>query len=148
MLFASMGFVAAAQTTIEPEYAKRAIAECQRLHSNGEYATALTLIEKIDARELDERTRQEFDLLKALTTFKNDHHKGKALMMQYLNDYPNSSQRELLDCHIAQALYFEGDFDGACTLFAQSDMSRLAKAEREEATLHYALSLLENGQES
>ena len=148
MLFASMGFVAAAQTTIEPGYAKRAIAECQRLHSNGEYATALTLIEKIDARGLDERTRQEFDLLKALTTFKNDHHKGKALMMQYLNDYPNSSQRELLDCYIAQALYFEGDFDGACTLFAQSDMSRLAKAEREEATLHYALSLLENGQES
>ena len=49
MLFASMGFVAAAQTTIEPGYAKRAIAECQRLHSNGEYATALTLIEKIDA---------------------------------------------------------------------------------------------------
>ena len=148
MLFASMGLATMAQTAVEPENAKRAIAECHRLRSEGEYATALTLIEKIDVRSLDERTKQEFALLKALTTFQNSHREGKALMMQYLNNYPNSSQRELLNSYIAQSLYLDGDFEGACALFAQSEMSRLANEERERAELYYALSLLENGQES
>lgn len=148
LTFASLGLVATAQTATEAGYGKKAIAECQRLHSDGDYKSALILIEKIDARNLDERTRQEYCLQRALTTFENDHHKGKALMMQYLTEYPNSSQKELLNAYIAQSHYFDGDFEGACALFADSDLNRLAKDERERATLYYALSLLENGNES
>ena len=82
LAFASLGLAATAQTAAEAGYGKKAIAECQRLHSDGEYKSAMILIEKIDVRGLDERTRQEYDLLRALTTFENDHHKGKALMIQ------------------------------------------------------------------
>ena len=101
LAFASLGLAATAQTAAEVGYGKKAIAECQRLHSDGEYKSALILIEKIDPRGLDERTRQEYDLQRALTTFENDHHKGKALMMQYLAEYPNSSQKELLNALFA-----------------------------------------------
>ena len=148
LAFASLGLAATAQTAAEAGYGKKAIAECQRLHSDGEYKSAMILIEKIDVRGLDERTRQEYDLLRALTTFENDHHKGKALMIQYLTEYPNSSQKELLNAYIAQSHYFDGDFEGACALFADCDFNRIAKDERQRASLYYALSLLETGNES
>lgn len=147
LTFASLGLAATAQTAAESGYGKKAIAECQRLHSDGGYKSALILIEKIDARDLDERTRQEYELQRALTTFENDHHKGKALMAQYLTRYPNSSQKELLNAYIAQSCYFDGDFEGACNLFADCDLNRLTKDERERATLYYALSMLETGNE-
>ena len=147
LLLASMGVVATAQTASEAGYTKKVIAECQRLHSDGEYSTALTLIEKVDTRNLDERTMQEFKLLKALTTFENNHHEGKALLMQYMADYPNSSQKEVINSYIAQSHYFDGDFEGACALFADSDPKRLPRQERERADFYHALSMLECGQE-
>lgn len=142
-----MGLVAAAQTAGESGHAKKVIAECQRLHSDGEYSTALTLIGEIDPSRLDRKTRQEFELLRALATFENDHHKGKELLMQYMADYPNSSQKNVLGCYIAQSHYHDGDFEGACALFADSDMERLPMEVREKASLYYALSMLECGQE-
>lgn len=145
---ASLGLTATAQTAAEAGYVEKVITECQRLHSDGEYRSALILIEKIDARNLDERTRQEYELQRALTTFENDHRKGKALMMKYIADYPNTSQEELLNTYIAQSHYFDGDYEGACALFADSDISRLATAERQRASLYHALSMLETGNES
>lgn len=147
LLFASIGLVATAQTASEAVHTKKVIAECHRLHSDGEYSTALTLIEKVDTRDLDESTRQELELLKALTTFGNSHREGKALLMQYITEYPNSSQKEVINSYIAQSHYFDGDFEGACALFEESDMERLEKEEREKAELYYALSMLECGKE-
>ena len=148
MLFASMGFVASAQNVSEEVCTKEIIAECHRLHSEGEYSTALTLIEKIDVRNLDEKTKQEFCLLKALTTFENSHREGKVLMTKYLEEYPNSSQRGLLNSYIAQSLYFDGDFEGACRMFEEANTGRLAKDKHERASLYHALALLETGNES
>ena len=147
LAFASLGLTATAQIAGETVNGRNVIAECQRLHSDGEYKSALMLIEKIDIRSLDERTRQEYDLLKALTTFENNHHRGKALIMQYLAEYPNSAKEEMLNVYIAQSNYYDGDFESACNMFAHSDLRRLTKNDRERATLYYALSLLETGNE-
>lgn len=148
LLLAAAGMFATAQTSGQAGYIKQIIAECHRLHSDGEYAAALTLIEKIDPSNLDERTCQEFELLRALATFGNDHRAGKELMMEYIADYPNSSHKELLSSYIAQSHYFDGDFAGACALFADSKLSRLATEEREKAMFYYALAMFENGEES
>ena len=142
-----MGLTATAQTAAEAGYVGKVITECQRLHSDGEYRSALILIEKIDARNLDERTRQEYELQRALTTFENDHQKGRSLMMKYIADYPNTSQKELLNTYIALSHYLDGDFESACALFAEGDMSRLPKDERQRASLYQALSMLETGNE-
>lgn len=142
-----MGLTATAQTAAETGYVEKVITECQRLHSDGEYKSALILIEKINTRDLDERTRQEYELQRALTTFENDHQKGRSLMMKYIADYPNTSQKELLNTYIALSHYLDGDFESACALFAEGDMSRLPKDERQRASLYQALSMLETGNE-
>ena len=142
-----MGLTATAQTAAETGYVEKIITECQRLHSDGEYKSALILIEKINTRDLDERTRQEYELQRALTTFENDHQKGRSLMMKYIADYPNTSQKELLNTYIALSHYLDGDFESACALFAEGDMSRLPKDERQRASLYQALSMLETGNE-
>ena len=144
---ASLGLTATAQTAAETGYVEKVITECQRLHSDGEYKSALILIEKINTRDLDERTRQEYELQRALTTFENDHQKGRSLMMKYIADYPNTSQKELLNTYIALSHYLDGDFESACALFAEGDMSRLPKDERQRASLYQALSMLETGNE-
>lgn len=147
LLFASMGLAATAQTASEAGYADKVIAECQRLHSDGEYAAALTLIEKLDAASLDARLKQEYELLKALNTFENDYKEGCALMHEYLENYPNSSRKELLYSYIAQGYYLDGNHAKACEWFAMSDMRRLERTQRDRAELRYALALLGNGQE-
>ena len=143
LLCASMGFMATAQT----DNKERLIDECQRLYSDGEYSTALTVLKGIDANSLAGEEKQEYELLKALTVYENNVLEGRALMFQYLADYPESAKRELLYNYIAQSYYHTGNYDQACNWFGQCDIKRLTPRQREKATLYYALSLLNSGNE-
>ena len=143
LLCATVGFMATAQT----DNKGKLIAECQRLYSDGEYSTALSVLEKIDTKSLDSEARQEFELLKALTVYENDVLEGRAMLFQYLADYPESAKRELLYNYIAQSYYHTGNYDQACNWFGQCNIKRLTPKQRDEATLLYALSLLNSGNE-
>ena len=143
LLCALAGFTATAQT----DNKEKLIDECQRLYADGEYTTALTVLEKIDTKGLDSEKLQEFELLKALTLYENDVLEGRALLFQYLTDYPESAKRELIYCYIAQSYYHTGDYEQACKWFGQCNIKRLTPKQRDEATLLYALSLLNCGNE-
>ena len=143
LLCAIAGFTATAQT----DNKERLIDECQRLYADGAYSTALSILEKIDIKELDREKRQELELLRALTVYENNVLEGRAMMLQYLDDYPETAKRELLYCYIAESYYHTGKYDQACRWFDLCDTKRLAPRECDEATLHYSLSLLNNGNE-
>lgn len=143
LLCALAGFAATAQTGNK----KGLIDECQRLYADGEYATALTELEKIDTKGLGGEKLQEFKLLRALTVYENNVLEGRAMLFQYLADYPESAKRELLYCYIAQSYYHTGNYDQACKWFGQCNMKRLTPAQRDKGTLLYALSLLNCGNE-
>lgn len=133
--------------TAQTDNKGKLIAECQRLYSDGEYSTALSVLEKIDTKGLDSEARQEYELLKALTVYENDVLEGRAMLFQYLADYPESAKRELLYNYIAQSYYHTGNYDQACNWFGQCNIKRLTPKQRDEATLLYALSLLNSGNE-
>ena len=126
LAFATFCFTANAQTF----NSEVLLEECQRLHATGKDATALTLINKIDADGFDARTRQEFELLRALTTFECNHLEGRALLLQYLDDYPESAKREILNGYIAQSYYYSKNFELACNRFKECDFERLQKDDR------------------
>lgn len=144
LMFALPGITANAQGNDR----ETIIGECQRLYSDGEYATALTTLGKLDTSTLDPRTRQEVELLKALATVEEEPSLGRALLLQYLADYPESAKEELLACHIARSYYYTGNYEQACEWFGKCDKSRLTPQENDRATLYYALSLQECGKES
>lgn len=143
MLFASIGLVATAQTINK----ERLIDECQRLYSDGEYTTALSLLEKLDIKELDKEKKQEAELLIALNTYETDALAGRSLMLQYLAYYPESAQHELLNCYIAQSYYHTGEYAKACAKFEECELKELTPKQQEAATLYYALSLINTGNE-
>ena len=143
LLCASIGLMATAQTINK----EKLIDECQRLYSDGEYTTALSLLEKLEIEKLDKERRQEAELLIALNTYETDALNGRSLMLEYLGNYPESSQRELLNCYIAQSYYHAQDYVKACEWFAKCDLDLLASKQREEAKLYYALSLIHTGNE-
>ena len=143
LLCAIAGFTATAQT----DNKVRLIDECQRLYSNGDYSAALSILERMDIGELDSKEKQEFDLLKALTVFENNVVEGRAMMLQYLSDYPETAKRKLLYCYIAESYYHTGKYDQACRWFGLCDTKRLSPKQCDEAKLHYSLSLLNNGDE-
>lgn len=140
---AAFGFVATAQT----DNREKLIDECQRLYSDGEYATALSILEKIETNGLDSRTRQELELLKALAIYENNATDGRAALLQYLADYPESAKNGLLGCYIAKSYYHSKEYEKACDWFTRCDTRRLTPQQRDEATLYYALSLLSSGNE-
>ena len=142
MLFLPLGMTAAAQTN----NGKALLSECQRLHSDGEHATALNMLRRIDMKSLDAGTRQEAELLLALVTFETNALEGRALLLQYIDDYP-TAKSGLLNCYIAESYYYTGNYDLACNWFAQGDMERLPQEQRDRARLYYALSMQECGKE-
>lgn len=143
LAFASLALTAAGQT----DSRQTLIKECQRLHSDGKYATALTLLNEVKTDGLDATTLQELELLKAVATFEENHLEGRALILQYLDDYPESSKRELLGCYIAESYYFSHDYKLACEWFEKSNSRRLEREQQERASLYYALTLQELGKE-
>lgn len=143
LMFASFALTSTAQTDNKAYLIK----ECQRLQSDGKHATSLTLLKEIDTEGLDATTIQEIELLKAVATFEENHLEGRSLILQYLDDYPESSKKELLGCYIAESYYHSKEFRLACEWFEKSNSKRLAKEQGERAMLYYALSLQECGKE-
>lgn len=142
-VFASLALTATGQT----DSRQALIKECQRLHSDGKHATALTLLEEVSTEGLDATTIQEMELLKATATFENNHLEGRALILQYLDDYPESSKRDLLNCYIAESYYYSHDYKLACEWYEKSNCKRLTREQEERAKLYYALALQECGKE-
>lgn len=134
-----MGITATAQTNN-----KAILNECQRLHSDGDYAAVLTMLKKIDTRSIDAGTRQETELLRALATFATNPLEGRALLLQYLDDYP-TAKSGLINCYIAESYYYTSNYNLACTWFAKGDIERLQQEQRDRARLYYALSMQECG---
>lgn len=140
--------VSLTMTTIgQTDERENLIKECHRLYRDGKYGTALTLIKKINTDGLETTTVQELELLKAITTFEDNYLEGRALILQYLDDYPESSKKELLGCLVAESYYHSKDFELACKWFEKSNPKRLAREQQERASLYYALSLKECGKE-
>lgn len=137
-----LAFVTFEMAMMAQSGSKALLNESQRLYSGGDYATALTVLGKINVRSLDTSTRQEVELLRALATFETNALEGRALLLQYIDSYPTAKE-SMLNSYIAESYYYTGDFGTACTWFAKSDMERLPAEHRDRARLHYALSLQE-----
>ena len=143
LAFASLALTATGQIESRQEQIK----ECQRLSADGKYAIALNLLKEINIDGLDATTLQELDLLKATATFEENHLEGRALILQYLDDYPESSKRDLLGCYIAESYYYSHEYRLACEWYEKSNCKRLPREQQERATLHHALAMQECGKE-
>lgn len=140
LLFATAHITMTAQTG----NIKALVSECQRLYNDGDYVAALTVLEKIDTRNLDAGTRQEAELIRALATFETNALKGRGLLLKHLDDYPTAN-KGLLNCYVAQSYYYTGNYDLACAWFAKSDIGRMQPEHRDRARLYQALSKQECG---
>ena len=125
----------------------RLINEGRRLHAEGEYTTALNILSKIDTRALSSAEQQEIDFLRATATFGTGHMEGRAMLHQYLADYPETNRRDIISALIAESYYYSHNFELANKWFKEADFARLDTYERERAELHYALTLQECGEE-
>lgn len=140
LLFATAYITMTAQTG----NIKALVSECQRLYNDGDYVAALTVLEKIDTRNLDAGTRQEAELIRALATFETNALKGRGLLLKHLDDYPTAN-KGLLNCYVAESYYYTGNYDLACAWFAKSDIGRMQPEHRDRARLYHALSKQECG---
>ncbi len=136
-----------AQTGIPAEGNKWFMQEGRRLYTDGEYTAALNILDKIEKQSLGTADRQEVELLQAKATCGTNHLEGRALLLQYLDDYPETSHRDIIAALIGESYYYSHNFGLACEWFKKSDFTRLEPQERERAELHCALALQECGNE-
>ena len=146
LLLSGLGFTAQGADGLTSEKQSALIKECARLHNGKNYNTALTLLDKIDENSLNSAQQQEVSYLKATTTFAVDHLKGRGLILQHLDNYPESAKREILSALVAESYYFSHDFGKAVEWFDKADLQRLEADERDRADLYKALALNECGQ--
>ena len=146
LLLSGIGLTAQADDGLFTHKQSELIKECTRLNNGKNHKAALTLLNKIDWSKLDNRQRQEISYLKATTTFAIDHAEGRALIMQYLDEYPESAKRGVLSVLVAESYYYAHDFEKALQWFDKADFQRLEPEERDRADLYKALSLQECGQ--
>lgn len=136
-----------AQSNIAGDDYKRLMNEGRRLHTDGEYFAALNILNKIDTKTLPSAEQQEIEFLRASATFGTNHLEGRALLLQYLADYPETSRRDIVAALIAESYYYSHNFELANKWFKDADFDRLNIYERERAELYYALTLQECGEE-
>ena len=146
LLLSGLGFTAQGADGLTSEKQSALIKECARLHNGKNYNTALTLLDKIDENSLNSAQQQEVSYLKATTTFAVDHLKGRGLILQHLDNYPESAKREILSALVAESYYFSHDFGKAVEWFDKANLQRLEADERDRADLYKALALNECGQ--
>lgn len=146
LLLAGIGVAAQAQTTISADSNGWLLKESRRLIEEKEYPTTLTLLSRIERASLNASERQESDYMIAIATFETNSLDGRALMLQYLADYPESAKRDILSAYIAESYYYSQNFEQAVTWFKNCDLERLEPRERERVRLHYALTLQECGE--
>ena len=146
LLLSGLGFTAQGADGLTSEKQSALIKECTRLHNGKNYKTALTLLDKIDESNLNSAQLQEISYLKATTTFAIDHLKGRGLILQHLDNYPESAKREILSALVAESYYFSHDFGKAVEWFEKANLQRLEADERDRADLYKALALNECGQ--
>ena len=139
------GFSAMAQAPISATGNEWLIQECRRLYSDKEYPAMLTVANKIESIKMSKQEKQEHDYLIATATFHINPTEGRALILQYLDSYPESAKKDLLAVYIAESYYYQHKFELAKEWFAKSDMERLSPEERERATLYRALTAQETG---
>ncbi|MBR6649378.1 MAG: hypothetical protein IKL29_08380, partial [Bacteroidaceae bacterium] len=145
-VIALSGFTAQAQTNVTTVGNERLLSESRRLISDKEYSAALLSLKNLDKQKLDRRERQESDYLYATATFYVNPLEGRALMLQYLEDYPESAKRDILAAYIAESYYYSKNFELAHKWFSGADLERLSPEEREQALLYFALSAQEIGE--
>lgn len=147
MLLAGMGMAAQAQTATSADSNEWLLKESRRLYTDKEYTTLLTTLGRLECTSLSDAQRQEAEYMRATATFATDPLEGRALMLQYLDDYPQTGKESILAALIAESYYYNHNFEQACRWFTFCDMHRLEPEERDRTTLHYALSLQERGEE-
>lgn len=143
LLLAGLGIAAQAQTTISADDNGRLLKESRRLIEEKEYPTTLTLLSRIERNTLNANERQEADYMRAIATFETNSLEGRALMLQYLADYPESAKKDILSAYIAESYYYSRNFEQALNRFKNCDSDRLEPRDRERMQLHYALTLQE-----
>ncbi len=136
-----------AQSNIAGDNINRLINEGRRLHADGEYTAALNILSKIDTKALNSAELQEIEYLRASATFGTNHMEGRALLLQHLADYPETSRRDIIATLIAESYYYSHNFELSNKWFKEADFTRLGTYERERAELYYALTLQECGEE-
>ncbi|MBR6805566.1 MAG: hypothetical protein IKM47_03475, partial [Bacteroidaceae bacterium] len=146
IMLSGMGFAAQAAGTVQTDRQTALISECTRLHNGKDYKAALTLLDKIDYSTLSTTQLQEVSYLKATATFATGHKAGRALILQYLDDYPESAKREALSALVAESYYYDRNFEAALKWYDNADISRLEPADRDRADLYQALAMQECGQ--
>lgn len=144
LLLTATSLTAQAQTS-STESKARILQECRRLYSEKEYPTALTMLSRLDISSLSHLEQQEVDYLRATSVFRTNKLEGRALMLRYIEKYPESANNHTLAAYIAETYYFAKNFEQACARYSQCDFDRLAEEDRENAELYYALSLQECG---
>ena len=146
LLLSGMGFTAQGEDGLFTHQQSELIKECTRLNNGKDYKAALVLLNKIDCSKLDNRQLQKISYLKATTTFAINHTEGRALILQHLEEYPESAKRATLSVLVAESYYYAHDFETALQWFDKADFQRLEPQERDRADLYKALSLQECGQ--
>ena len=96
MLFAGTLSSTTAQTRINACGNEWLIQESRRLHADKEFPGVLNILSRIERSELSLQQLQEVDYALATATFEINPLEGRAMMLQYLSDYPESSKREIL----------------------------------------------------
>ena len=147
LLAAGLGTAAFAQTTETGDSREWTLNESRRLYAEKEFSTAKSLLDRLQYDKLTPTEQQEYDYLRAITTFEVEPREGRALMLQYIDKYPDSGKKGILAIYIAQSYYFTHNFEQANEWFKNADFSRVSSDEKYRSELYYALTLQELGEE-
>ena len=124
----------------------RLFEEGRQLFIQKDYAAALRALK--DFVKTDGQTflqRSEADYMIACTAYELKQKDCIRTLETYLATHPDSPYKNRVNALIANALFYEKDYEHAIHRFEGCELDRLGDEERDEMTLHLAIAHIETG---
>lgn len=118
----------------------------RQLFLQGEYGPAKHYLQEYLTKNPKSNSVLEIDYMLACSAYKLKEDKCAESLREHLMRYPDTPYRNSVYILLATNHYYEGRYEEAVKLFKEATLTLLSDAERDEATYHLALSLMETGE--
>lgn len=134
-----------AQSTLTPTVTSSLLQQAKRLFDDGAYTPARSMLEKLLQSNPSATETAEANELLALISFHVNPATSMSTLEEYLRNFPDAGQSNLIRALLAQAYYAAGDYDRTLDIAKEVDLSTLGETDAAHLLVTEAMVLIETG---
>ncbi|MCD7971519.1 MAG: tetratricopeptide repeat protein [Candidatus Azobacteroides sp.] len=146
LLICSFSFLSAQKVSIS-DYPGRLFEEGKKMYADENYIACIERMEAYRRSTTNREMLRQADYYIAASAFAKNDPDAKAVIRNFLQEYPQSEYANRLHFMLASLFFLENDYQEAMIWFGESDMFLLSPSEQEDYSFRFGYCSLQTGNE-